>query len=207
MTVEFKNNNCFDEAKEILFKEGKKTLKIFYGSNGDLYIDIFGDHNIDKNGYYTATFSINQNQDTYQFFKNLIENIISCNVFNVSDIELELCHTESQIKKLLNARQVYNKELKNSSAYNKLVQDSIIIWCSDEIYDEKANKLQIENKNNQILLTFISNPDDPTFGFGIRICNSSSKYDPFNLCFMQLFNQLQAWNKTFEQKKLILKKL
>lgn len=42
------------------------------------------------------------------------------------------------------------------------------------IYSEKANKLKIEKKDNKIILTFTDNPDDPTFGFGIRICNSGS---------------------------------
>ena len=98
-----------------------------------------------------------------------------------------------------------NELLKNNGVYNRLVQDSAIIWYSDNIYDEKANKLKIEKKDDKIILTFTDNPDDPTFGFGIRICNSGSKYEPFNLCFMNLFNQLQVLNRQEEQKKLVLK--
>lgn len=100
---------------------------------------------------------------------------------------------------MLNSSQLYNERLKSSYAYNSLVQDSTIIWYSDNIYDEKANKLSIEKIDDEIILTFIENPDDPTFGFGIRICNSGSKYDPFNICFMNLFNQLQQLNKRDKQ--------
>lgn len=199
MTVEFINNNCFSETKDILIKDGKKTLKIFYASNGDLYIDIFGQHSLDEYGNYTATFSINQRQEIYRYFEILLDNIIKCNVFQVSDIELEMCNTQEQTTKLLNSSQLYNERLKSSYAYNSLVQDSTIIWYSDNIYDEKANKVSIEKIDDEIILTFIDNPDDPTFGFGIRICNSGSKYDPFNICFMNLFNQLQQLNKRDKQ--------
>lgn len=195
MTVEFKNNDCFNKVKDILIRDENKLLKIFYGSNFDLYIDIFGEHNIDENGYYNATFSINQSQEIYQYFENLIDSIIKCKVFDASDIELGICDTKEQINELL----------KNNGVYNRLVQDSAIIWYSDNIYDEKANKLKIEKEDDEIILTFTDNPDDPAFGFGIRICNSGSKYTPFNLCFMNLFNQLQALNKKGEQKKLVKK--
>ena len=40
MTVEFKNNDCFNKVKDILIRDENKLLKIFYGSNFDLYIDI-----------------------------------------------------------------------------------------------------------------------------------------------------------------------
>lgn len=201
MTVEFKNNDCFNKVKDILIKDGKKTLKIFYGANGDLYIDIFGEHNIDEDGNCTADFSISKNQEIYHYFDSLFDNIIKCNVFETSDFELEMCNTQKQIGKSLISSQLFNERLKSSLAYNSLVQDSIIIWYSDNIYDEKANKLIINKQDDKITLTFVDNPDDPTFGFGIRICNSGSKYDPFNICFMNLFNQLQLLNKSKQQKQ------
>lgn len=197
MTLEFKNNPCFEEIKDVLIRDGKQLLKIFYGSNFDLYIDIFGDYSIDENDCYSATFAINHDQELYKYFESLVDNIINCNIFDAGNNEPEKCNTEEQM----------NESLKIKSVYNLLIQDSIITWYSDNIYDEKANKLRIEKKDNKIILTFIDNPDDPTFGFGIRICNSGSKYEPFNLCFMNLFNQLQALNKNEDQKKLVVKDL
>ncbi len=197
MTLEFKNNSCFEEIKDVLIRDGKQLLKIFYGSNFDLYIDIFGDYSIDENDCYSATFAIDHDQELYKYFESLVDNIINCNIFDAGNNEPEKCNTEEQM----------NESLKIKSVYNLLIQDSIITWYSDNIYDEKANKLRIEKKDNKIILTFIDNPDDPTFGFGIRICNSGSKYEPFNLCFMNLFNQLQALNKNEDQKKLVVKDL
>lgn len=197
MILEFKNNPCFEEIKDVLIRDGKQLLKIFYGSNFDLYIDIFGDYSIDENDCYSATFAIDHDQELYKYFESLVDNIINCNIFDAGNNEPEKCNTEEQM----------NESLKIKSVYNLLIQDSIITWYSDNIYDEKANKLRIEKKDNKIILTFIDNPDDPTFGFGIRICNSGSKYEPFNLCFMNLFNQLQALNKNEDQKKLVIKDL
>ena len=197
MTLEFKNNSCFEEIKDVLIRDGKQLLKIFYGSNFDLYIDIFGDYSIDENDCYSATFAIDHDQELYKYFESLVDNIINCNIFDAGNNEPEKCNTEEQM----------NESLKIKSVYNLLIQDSIITWYSDNIYDEKANKLRIEKKDNKIILTFIDNPDDPTYGFVIRICNSGSKYEPFNLCFMNLFNQLQALNKNEDQKKLVVKDL
>lgn len=200
MVVEFKNNNCFSGLKEILIRDDRKLLKIFYGATEDLYFDIFGCRDIDENGQYTATFSINKNEEIYQYFESLINNITDCKVFDVSDIELELCEYDDEIKNEIDSNQSMNEKLKTRQTYKQLVQNGAIIWYSDNIYDEKANKMKIEKNDSEITFTFVDNPDDPTFGFGIRICNSDSKYDPFNLCFMNLFNQLQTLNKGDVQK-------
>lgn len=108
MTVEFKNNDCFNKVKDILIRDENKLLKIFYGSNFDLYIDIFGDHNIDENGNYSATFSINKSQEIYQYFEILIDNIIKCKVFDVSEIESEIYDTKEQTNELLKNNNIYN---------------------------------------------------------------------------------------------------
>ncbi len=121
----------------------------------------------------------------------------------MSDIELEFCDFDNDVTDELNSTQKRNEKLKTKQVYKKLVHNDTIIWHSDNIYDESANILQIEGNRKEINLTFIDNPDDPSFGFGIRICNSGSKYDPFNICFMNLFNQLQLLDKNDSIKKLL----
>jgi len=200
MVVEFKDNNCFSGVKDVFIRDGKKLLKIFYGANGDLYFDIFGSRNKDENCLCTATFSIGQNEEIYQYFEQLVNSIVGCQVFDMSEIELELCDSDNSITDEINSVQKRNENLKTKQAYKKLVHNDIVIWYSDNIYDESA---KIERDCEEIKLTFIDNPDDPSFGFGIRICNSSSKYDPFNICFMNLFNQLQLLVKDDSIKKLV----
>lgn len=204
MVVEFKDNNCFSGVKDIFIRDGKKLLKIFYGANGDLYFDIFGSCNKNENGLRTAIFSIKQHDEVYQYFEQLVNCIIGCEVFDMSDIELRLCDFDNDVTdELINSAQKRNENLKTKQVYKKLVHNGTIIWYSDNIYDESANILQIEGNREEIKLTFIDNPDDPSFGFGIRICNSGSKYDPFNICFMKLFNQLQLLDKANSIKKLV----
>lgn len=203
MVVEFKENDSFDGVKDILIRSGTKLLKIFYGANGDLYFDIFGDRNIDENGQYTASFSIDRGSEFYQYFENFINSIIDCEIFDVSDVELGVCGCDDEVKNKLDFTKLMNDNLKSKKSYQKLVQNNTIIWYSDNIYDERANKLKIKQNSSDITLDFIDNPDDPLFGFGIRICNSGSKYEPFNICFMNLFNQLQTLNKESKPKKLV----
>lgn len=203
MVVEFKDNNCFSGVKDIFIRDGKKLLKIFYGANGDLYFDIFGSCNKNENGLRTAIFSIKQHEEVYQYFEQLVNCIIGCEVFDMSDIELKFCDFDNDVTDELNSAQKRNENLKTKQVYKKLVHNDTIIWHSDNIYDESANILQIEGNREEIKLTFIDNPDDPSFGFGIRICNSGSKYDPFNICFMKLFNQLQLLDKADSIKKLV----
>lgn len=205
MTIEFKNSNFFSKAKDIFIRDDKNTLKIFYGANGDLYLDIFGSRKVDENWLYTATLLVSEEEEVYKYFETLIDDIINCNVLDTSEIELQTCDNEIEKEKLLNSVQSQNAAIKNSDTYKSLVQTSTITWYSDNIYDERANILRITKSANNITLNFTDNPDDPAFGFSIRICNSGSKYDPFNICFMKLFNELQILSNKTNQMKLVRK--
>ncbi len=198
MTIEFKDNNCFSGVKDILIRDDKNLLKIFYGANGDLYFDIFGSRNKNENGLYTAIFCITHHEEIYQYFEQLINCIIDCKVFDIDDF----CNLDN-VTDGLNSVQQRNKKLKTKQVYKRLVCNDRIIWYSDNIYDESANVLQIERDYEKIKLVFVDNPNDPSFGFGIRISNSGSKYDPFNICFMNLFNQLQLLSKADSIKKVL----
>ncbi len=202
LKVEFKDNHCFCGVKDILIRDGIKLLKIFYGGNGDLYFDIFGSRYKDENGLNIGTFTIKQTEEIYPYFEQLINHIIDCKVFDISEIELALCD-DDHVADEIAAVQKMNEKLKEKEAYKKLVSNDAIVWYSDNIYDEKANVLRIEKEYEKIKLTFIDNPEDPAFGFGIRIDNSHSKYDPFHLCFMSLFNQFQLLAKNDSNKKLV----
>jgi len=53
--------------------------------------------------------------------------------------------------------------------------------------------MTIKEYDGKIRLDFFDNPDDYIEGFGIRICNSGSKYMPFNICFMRFFSTLSEY--------------
>lgn len=181
MIIEFKDNNIYPSLKDIFIRQDGKTLKIFYGATGDLYFDIFGNYSFNKLGIRTSKFYINKDSDVYSYFDNLFHNILDYKVYD--DNYSNFFHLDNE-KNL-------NQRLQESNANSKLLKNGNIEWYSDSIYDEKANLLRIERIDEGIVFSFFDNPEDPTFGFGIRICNSGSKYEPFNLCFMRLFNQFQ----------------
>ena len=85
--------------------------------------------------------------------------------------------------------------------YNKLydAEKNEVTWISDELAKEVANEVTISKHDGIIRLSFKTKPqtfgyDRNYFEFGmisIRFRNSGSRYRPFNLIFMNLFNELQ----------------
>lgn len=200
MLIEYKDNPLFscpfyNSVKNIFLRKDGKSLKIMYVDNGNLYLDIYGERVINEDGLATASFEIEESDECYDLFLRLVCDIRNAQVFEVDSVELELCFTEEEKSKKKEMTERSNKELMNKSSYQRLVNEDKIIWYSDSIYDEKANCLGIKQEANKIILEFIDNPDDPDFGFSIRIDNHGSKYDPFNVCFMRLYNSFQELNK------------
>lgn len=193
MVVEFKNNYIDSNLKDVYIRQGGKTLKIFFGGNGDLYFDIFGSFNYNE-GIRTSSFCINSNTYIYSYFNEFFNDVLNCKIYNNNDLEPFQTCTNIEL----------NRKLKIEDANSKLVKNGVIEWYSDSIYDEKANLLKIEKDNDKIIFTFFDNPDDPVFGFGIRICNFGSKYDPFNICFMNLYNKFQKLAKEEQYKRKTL---
>ncbi len=193
MVVEFKNNYIDSNLKDVYIRQDGKTLKIFFGGNGDLYFDIFGSFNYNE-GIRTSSFCINSNTDIYNYFNEFFNDVLNCKIYNNNDLEYFQTCTNIEL----------NRKLKIEDANSKLVKNEVIEWYSDSIYDEKANLLKIEKDNDKIIFTFFDNPDDPVFGFGIRICNFGSKYDPFNICFMNLYNKFQKLAKEEQYKRKTL---
>ena len=91
------------------------------------------------------------------------------------------------------------KDEKNNERVG-LFKNNVIKWYSDETYLEGANMLSIQKENEGIRLAFFDNPNDSNFGIPIRICNSGSRYDPFNVNFMKLYNEFQDLYKTKNNK-------
>lgn len=206
MLIEYKDNtrafygpllNCI---RDVFLRKDGKSLKIMYGANGDLYLDIYGERVINEDGMATASFEIEESDECYSIFLKLVSDIRNAQVFEADGVELELCSTEDERNELIEKNKNNNVILMGSSFYQKLVNGDQIIWYSDSIYDESANCLKIKVEDNKIFLQFIDNPSDPAFGFAIRVSNHGSKYDPFNLCFMRLYNSFQELSRG---KKLI----
>lgn len=200
MEIELKDNIFFPNLKDILLKKGNRNLKIFYGINGDLYFDMFG--NYEKTLYGNVTsFEINKEDQIFPYFERLFEIIKNVEIFTVTDYQLSFCDCTSDVMDMIESV----KE-RNTYLYNELVRGNIIDFYSDSIYNKDVNRMIIENVEDKIILHFLNNPKDCIGGFKIKINNASSKYMPFNICFMNFFNKLHN-DLTAVQEENIQKKI
>ena len=164
-----KNDNLTYDIKLI---DGSKNLTIMYGGNGDLYWSLVNDDWVSFYEGITDHFDITkENYEVYKSFESLLLNIKAISI---------------------------REELTN---YNKLydIKSNEVTWISDKLIEEVANEVTISKQSEVIRLSFKTKPwvwgyDRNYFEFGmisIRFRNYGSRYRPFNLIFMNLFNELQ----------------
>ena len=164
-----KNDNLTYDIKLI---DGSKNLTIMYGGNGDLYWSLVNDDWVSFYEGITDYFDITkENYEVYKSFESLLLYLKAISI---------------------------REELTN---YNKLydVKSNEVTWISDKLIEEVANEVTISKQSEVIRLSFKTKPwvwgyDRNYFEFGmisIRFRNSGSRYRPFNLIFMNLFNELQ----------------
>ena len=164
-----KNDNLTYDIKLI---DGSKNLTIMYGGNGDLYWSLVND-------------------DWVSFYEGITDN------FDITKENYEVYKSFESLILYLKATSI-REELTN---YNKLydVKSNEVTWISDKLIEEVANEVTISKQSEVIRLSFKTKPwvwgyDRNYFEFGmisIRFRNSGSRYRPFNLIFMNLFNELQ----------------
>lgn len=85
----------------------------------------------------------------------------------------------------------------------KLFKDNKIIWHSDDDVYEYASTLIIEPEDERYKITFRkskeSNYHYPNLNYQIRITNSGSRYNPYNIPFMKMYNSLVKYEPEYHQ--------
>lgn len=198
-----------------LKRDSDKTLSIFFGGNLDLYFSL---ENFDSD----PTFIIGKdNYEVYALFDELYHNIINADIYGKITTE-EIDHIvfmsemnnkdyHEAIKEELEKREKAISSLKERRFYKVLVQGGIITWKSDEYFEEITPFVKIKKLENSYLLEFgkplISDEYkneadlmlmDPR-RITIRFRNSGSRYDPFNILFMKLYQGLCALDYEYHQ--------
>lgn len=184
--------------------QGEKSLNILYGGNSDLYWLL--KTNKKENTTY-ETFSISkEDYEVYKLFDDLYYDIINTQVFKpvipeileeeLSEEELE----EERIKETEDCQRA-NQYLQKNSSNELLVQDGAITWYSDEFNIEEAEIFRITKHEDEYLIEFIrQNTDNHGYwrypgSINVRISNSGSRYEPFNVVFMRHFQELQTFER------------
>ena len=177
-----KENNEF--GLQIFIEEENSYLSIFYGGNLDLYWAIHSNKRKLENDSKSDMFVITkENYDLYNLFENLFKDIKEINLFE--DFE------EDKDK-----YRVYNR-----SNYQELFDEKnkTITWYSDETAHEVSNYLKIKKEKDCFIINFniqeyIEGYDrdfSSLYYIPIRFRNSGSRYDPFNIIFMRMYERLK----------------
>ena len=176
---------------QIFIEEDNSYLSILYGGNLDLYWSIHSNKRTIENDSKTDTFIITkENYELYNIFDNLYNDIKEINLFE--DFE------EDKDK----------YRLYNYSNYHELFdeENKTITWYSDETAHEVANYLKIVKAKDHFVIVF--NIQEYIEGYDrdfaslyyipIRFRNSGSRYDPFNIIFMRMYEKLKKINDVNE---------
>lgn len=175
-----------------------KIFDISFEGNLDLY---FGIRN--KNGLKDKEKIIitNENMILYSLFDELYENIKNCNIFTPNEMDLLLCDSEKEINDVYLRFQERNEYIKDVYLKNIFIDDKIVFVSDNSEYLEleKSNGFIIEKQDDNYILEFNLNDKRNMYNESIRIRNSRSRYNPFNICFMNLYKKLQNYDPNYHQ--------
>jgi hypothetical protein len=195
MNVQYKPIERFFEKEDSLVRlnnvfltDKGMTLYIGYAYSGDLVMTVNGGNcTPSANRHYEKRFVVPSTDEYYPVFLNLYNNIVN--------IEIMGHRRESQKDQEMYER--FRESIKRHTQ-PKLVKYGKVIWQSDDEPWNLCNKFILEKATDGIALTFESRKEySDVFGsssrdFVVNISNSGSRYEPFNLCFVQFFRELQT---------------
>lgn len=168
--------------------DSNKILTITFGGNLDLYW-----YSSSKEKKEVDTFEITkENYFLYSLFDILYNDIVNCNLFKVYDEELSFVNSIKELQKIYNRKKELNIIFSEYEEYKRLYNGEYICWYSDDDSIEDANYVKIIKDDYKYILEFFSNFKSNTLWLSntIRFRNSGSRYMPFNMIFMEMYNSL-----------------
>ena len=221
--MEVTRQKGMESGFDYIIQEDDKVLRIAYGGNLDLYwslTNLTGDKTLDTlyDEQYETFLITKENHTIYELFKKLVSDIKTPRVYEplkreeedeeeliddeIEEIQDELNHGKSEEERC----NEWNDQLKSSDRYKRLYDGENIRWHSDDDCYDDADRVMITELEDSILLEFYRPKTEfGTIGFRmpgtitIRFRNSGSTYDPFNIVFMKMYQQLQKYNPDYHQ--------
>ncbi len=187
---------------------GNERLDISLAGNLDLYFNLYSSNS--GNPFIITK----DNYPVYLLFNKLYQNIISGQIYPLDTKsilkECDLNNLDYHLK--LQEAELYYEEkinqLKTKAKATNLVKDGLITWLSDDYYSEIAPYFTLKQIDDYYVFEFFNenfnNLDKTNLDFfflklmkqknyiSVRIRNSGSFYEPFNICFMEVYNSLRA---------------
>lgn len=167
------------------------SFDIMFGGNLDLYWYYWPEENY-KDWPLAKTFTISkENYFIYQKLDELYKNIKEQKPYQSKD---------ENVFAIFDSSKLINESPSAQYSYKNLFQNGIIKWYSDDAPLEEASMLEIKSQEDKYIITFHQGKED--FGFptyAIRFRNSGSRYEPYNLAFMNMYNSLSEYNPNYHQ--------
>lgn len=167
------------------------SFDIMFGGNLDLYWYYWPEENY-KDWPLAKTFTISkENYFIYQKLDELYKNIKEQKPYQSKDENSSTAFASSKL---------INESPSAQYSYKNLFQNGIIKWYSDDAPLEEASMLEIKYQEDKYIITFHQGKED--FGFptyAIRFRNSGSRYEPYNLAFMNMYNSLSEYDANYHQ--------
>lgn len=176
------------------------TFSITFCGNLDLYFNYECEKCI-LDVPISKTFVITkENYFLYLIFNKLYENIKNCNIY-YADSNNEIVDDEES-DDFIFSREKLNNELREIEKDNprRLFHDEVVDWHSDDYTYDETSRLIIKKLEDEFEIKFIKGRTDVlSETFAVRICNSGSRHQPFNVLFMHLYNELIEYDPNFHQ--------
>lgn len=84
-----------------------------------------------------------------------------------------------------------------------MFKNNVIDWHSDDFIYENASRVIIKPVEDEYEIIFVKSKkeyDDGMFmTFSVRFRNSGSRYEPYNILFMDMYNKLKEYNPNNHQ--------
>ena len=187
MNMAFIDNYYDNDLKDIELSNVTQTLRMLQDEDENIIFMILGESNPINTK--STSFMIEASDPVYPLFNRLYNNIINCNIFDNTE-DLALCTSEEEMMETLCSSTSNDTNLKNKESYIKLVNNNTIMVESEGLSKKKGNSLIIRKDNDHLLFTLLLSEDDPTLE--VKIKSEDSRYAPFNMCFMDLYKELQV---------------
>lgn len=170
------------------------SFDIMFGGNLDLYWSYWPEDDF-EDWPLSKTFTITkENYFLYQKIDELYKNIKEHRPYPKTDKDDYTFLFEE-----LNLRNS-NESKKVDYAYEKLFQNNIIKWYSDDMPLENASSLEIKKQEDTYSITFFRGTEEYDFPtYSVRFRNSGSRYHPYNFTFMNMYNGLSEYDPNYHQ--------
>lgn len=170
----YKNGWGYDT---FVIKTDSGSFEILFAPNYDLYWRYLSEKNILEDKSIQEIIITKENYFIYEQFYKLYESI-------------------------KNNKVSYDDESYFDAYENELFKNEIIEWYSDELPIDIASKLTIKKDNETFKITFEKSKkacEGIFITYTIRFRNSGSRYNPFNINFMKMYNELKEYNPDYHQ--------